>query len=164
MTKEQKAQQAQTIERWSHSGYEEMTPYDDGVYVLYDDHKAIVDSQSQKIAELTAENNGRALLLGAAGAEIERLSKEERAVLDSVRGANKLRIELSNCGPATEDCDKLIAIFDNLSKRGVKKYSEDELRAAFEAQPVETVFPETYNWQGGSSCVAGMSANMKYHC
>ena len=40
MTKEQKAQQAQTIERWSHSGYEEMTPYDDGVYVLYDDHKA----------------------------------------------------------------------------------------------------------------------------
>ena len=70
------------------------------------------------------------------------LTKEERAVLDSVRGANKLRIELSNCGPATEDCDKLIAIFDNLSKRGVKKYSEDELRAAFEAQPVETVFPE----------------------
>jgi len=101
MTKEQEAQQAQTIERWSHSGYEEMTPYDDGVYVLYDDHKAIVDSQSQKIAELTAENNGRALLLGAAGSEIERLSK-----------------------------------------RGVKKYSEDELRAAFEAQPVETVFPE----------------------
>ena len=90
-----------TVERWSHSGYEEMTPYDDGVYVLYDDHKAIVDSQSQKIAELTAENNGRALLLGAAGSEIERLSK-----------------------------------------RGVKKYSEDELRAAFEAQPVETVFPE----------------------
>lgn len=90
MTKEQKAQQAQTIERWSHSGYEEMTPYDDGVYVLYDDHKAIVDSQSQKIAELTAENNGRALLLGAAGSEIERLSK-----------------------------------------RGVKKYSEEELRAEF---------------------------------
>lgn len=47
----QEAQQAQTIERWSHSGYEEMTLYDDGVYVLYDDHKAIVDSQAQKIAE-----------------------------------------------------------------------------------------------------------------
>ena len=92
------------------------------------------------------------------------LTKEELAVIDSVCGANKLRVELLNCGPATEDCDKLIAIFDNLSKRGVKKYSEDELRAAFEAQPVETVFPETYNWQGGSSCVAGMSANMKYHC
>lgn len=36
----------------------------------------------------------------------------------------------------------LMDIIDNLSKRGVKKYSEDELRAAFEAQPVETVFPE----------------------
>ena len=56
------------------------------------------------------------------------LTKEERAVLDSVRGANKLRIELSNCGPATEDCDKLIAIFDNLSKRGVKKYSREHAK------------------------------------
>ena len=55
LTKEQEAQQAQTIERWSHSGYEEMTPYDDGVYVLYDDHKAIVDSQAQKIAEQAKE-------------------------------------------------------------------------------------------------------------
>lgn len=105
MTKEQKAQQAQTIERWSHSGYEDMTPYDDGVYVLYDDHKAIVDSQSQKIAELTAENNGRALLLGAAGSEIERLSKRgmkkysEEDIIESV---------INSQGITPECCDSSV--------------------------------------------------------
>ena len=56
------------------------------------------------------------------------LTKEELAVIDSVRGANKLRVELLNCGPATEDCDKLIAIIDNLSKRGVKKYSREHAK------------------------------------
>ena len=86
------------------------------------------------------------------------LTKEEREAVEGVR--HRWQHERSD----SVDTGELLAIIDNLSKRGVKKYSEDELRAAFEAQPVETVFPETYNWQGGSSCVAGMSANMKYHC
>ena len=52
------SEQAQAIQRWNHSNYEEMTLYDDGTWVMYDDHKAIVDSQAQKIVEQAEEIDG----------------------------------------------------------------------------------------------------------
>ena len=64
------------------------------------------------------------------------LTKEEHEAVEGVR--HRWQHERSD----SVDTGELLAIIDNLSKRGVKKYSEDELRAAFEAQPVETVFPE----------------------
>jgi len=83
---EQEAQQAQTIAEIKRFDleqrskkmmvWEEMAESADGDYVLYVDHKAIVDSQAQKILELTTENNGRALIIDAARSEIERLTQQ----------------------------------------------------------------------------------------
>lgn len=58
------------------------------------------------------------------------LTKEERKIVDRVR--HRIR-EDEAWGDCDTDASELLAIIDNLSKRGVKKYSEDELRAGFEA-------------------------------
>ena len=91
MTKEQEAQQAQAIERWSHSGYEEMTPYDDGVYVMYDDHKAIVDSQAQKIAELSAlfqkAGNGAVDLAMKCAEQEVKIAEQEKRIAELEKAA-----------------------------------------------------------------------------
>lgn len=61
MTPEQEAQQAQIqrhdMESIPHGMefYYEMRPADDGEWVKWDDHKEIVDSQAQKIAEQEKE-------------------------------------------------------------------------------------------------------------
>ena len=61
MTPEQEAQQAQIqrhdMESIPHGMefYYEMRPADDGEWVKWDDHKEIVDSQAQKIAEQAKE-------------------------------------------------------------------------------------------------------------
>ena len=52
------------------------------------------------------------------------LTKEEREAVEGVR--HRWQHERSD----SVDTGELLAIIDNLSKRGVKKYSEDELRAA----------------------------------
>ena len=73
------------------------------------------------------------------------LTKEERETVERAKKNNisaMLNPRRGYLPQAEQDRIALLAIIDNLSKRGVKKYSEDELRAAFEAQPVETVFPE----------------------
>jgi hypothetical protein len=53
------------------------------------------------------------------------LTKEEREEVEGVR--YRWQHERSD----SVDTGKLLAIIDNLSKRGVKKYSEEELRAEF---------------------------------
>lgn len=58
------------------------------------------------------------------------LTKEERKIVDRVR--HRIR-EDEAWGDCDTDASELLAIIDNLSKRGVKKYSEDELLGWFKS-------------------------------
>lgn len=98
MTKEQEAQQAQTVA----------------------DHAAFVAEFKDFASEPRNE-----------------LSKQSEEILESkLKRAEKSLIDSQAQKIAEQEKE-----IERLSKRGVKKYSQEELRAAFEAQPVETVFP-----------------------
>ena len=57
------------------------------------------------------------------------LTQEEREMVERVR--QRIR-EDEAWGGCDTDAAHVLAIIDNLLKRGVKKYSEEELRAGFE--------------------------------
>lgn len=59
------------------------------------------------------------------------LTKEERETVERIRArrtANGDQFEEYEDIEGTKDFERLFAIIDNLSKRGVKKYSEEELQ------------------------------------
>lgn len=62
------------------------------------------------------------------------LTKDERETVEKHRESHDIRFRnfKSHATVADAMCADLLAIIDNLSKRGVKKYSEEELRASFE--------------------------------
>lgn len=58
------------------------------------------------------------------------LTKEERETVEKHRESHNVRFRFFNGHATVADviCADLFAIIDNLSKRGVKKYSEEELQ------------------------------------
>lgn len=67
----------------------QMTTEPDGEWVHYDAHKAIVDSQAQKIAQLTEERDEQTATAYRLGSEAQQHISEARKIAEKMRDASE---------------------------------------------------------------------------